>query len=126
MLRVQLQDFPRGSEFNLGRLGTLRARRDQTTQEPYVDCESDAQVQMLRKLHGIAGPALELKEGRQPVTQSTHGKSINQIKAAVEQVEHRAQLVELQESELKHPKYPGGRTAVLQLIQQRLEQVREQ
>ena len=127
MFRVQLQEFPRGSEFNLGRLGTLRAARDQNTQLPYVDCESDEQVHALRKLHGITGPPIQLTDSPEPATPlTTHGKSVNQIKSALEKIRHRAHLVQLQDSELNHPKYPNGRPAVVQLIRERLEQARDQ
>ena len=49
MFHVLLQDFPRNSEFNLGRLGILRAKRDTNTLEPYVECVSQEQVDVLRR-----------------------------------------------------------------------------
>ena len=126
MFQVELEDFPRGSEFNLGRLGVVRAHRHENTQKPYAECKSEEQVIALKKILGLTGPPIVIKEEKSSPGLITHDKTVAQAKAVIDGAQNRADLVELQDSELRHPQFPGGRPRVLNLIQQRLDQVRNQ
>lgn len=129
LIRVELEDFPRDSEFNLGKLGlgVLRAQRDQNTGKPYVDCENEKQVFEVRRMMGIVGPPIEIQNRtREFPGLTTHDKNVAQCKTLIEETQHRAALTQLMDEELGHPKYQGGRPTVIKLIQERLTQVRDQ
>ena len=129
VLRVDLEDFPRGGEFNLGKLGlgVLRAQRDQNTGKPYVECDTEEQVYALKQITGIPGPPIELQQRTKEFPGlTTHDKNVAQCKTLIEETTHRAALTQLMDEELGHPKYQGGRPGVIKLIQERLTQVRDQ
>ena len=126
MLRVELEDFPYNSEFNL-KSGLVRAYRDEVTEKPYAECQTEAQVHELKGVLGVVGPAIEVEENREEFPGlTTHGKTVALVKALLESLNSRVALTQLKETELSHPKFASGRPRVLQMIQERLEQVRDQ
>ena len=126
MFEVQLEDFPRGSEFNLGRLGTVRAYRNEITRKPYALCDTQEQVNALKRTIGGTGVTVEVEEPEESPNLVTHDKTIAQVKVLIEKAQNREHLVALQESELTNPKYPGGRPNLLKLIKDQLEIIRNQ
>ena len=128
MIRVELEEFPRDGEIFLHRLGggVIRAQRDEIGRA-YVECETEEQVYALKKVTGNTGPPIELERRTEEVPGlTTHDKSVAQCKVLIEQINFRAVLTQLLEAELSNPKFPSGRPKVIKMIDDRLEQVRDQ
>src|SRR3990167_1970978 len=121
MIRVPIHDhqFPIGSEYNLGKLGVVRARRDKQTRVPYIDCKNEEQVKVLQAVLNrrdkLAAPApIVTPEVQTPQLTAdvvtTHDKTVTQIAAMIEKVTRPVDIESLLESEQAHHK--GARRGV--------------
>ena len=121
-IRVNIREFPPGSEINLGG-SIVRAKRDTDTGQPYVECEDERQIHLLEELEGIVGPALQVEDPPSAGGSDglgTHTLNTDQVAELVEATDSLEDLEGLLTSEKAHPKHQGGRRGALHAIQQRI------